>query len=205
MSTINIIILIISSFIILYIIYNYLIYLLQQINSPLRKRKTDYYKLALQRSIETGKPLMVIGDPESGAPLNRHVIHNIIGTPYEYGDLCVDLTGCPKNPSKNSIKGKLEDIISSFADNSYVIFSSQLIEYIDNDLLDDVLLNLIRVSGGDIFMVNMNYIDDAYTDSLEVFIRKNNISKCPPEFDYIEYSKYNPENQHNEPSKIIKI
>jgi hypothetical protein len=174
--------------------------------TDVRKRKVDYYNLALQKSIETGKPLFVIGDPESGSLFNR-TIHKIIGIPYGYGDLCTDLTGCPKNPSGNSIKGKLEEILteSSFTDNSYVIYTSQLIEYIDNDKLDDVLLNLIRISGGDLYIVNMNYSNDSYTDSLGLFVRKNYIQKCPPEFDYIEYSNYNPLDQNNESLKRINL
>jgi hypothetical protein len=32
------------------------------------------------------------------------------GSDYNYGDLCIDLTGCPK--CTNSIEAKLEDIIS---------------------------------------------------------------------------------------------
>lgn len=189
-----------------YFLYNISYYslIISEIYSPLRKRKTDYYKLALQKSIETGKPLLVIGDPESGAPINRHIMHSLIGTPYEYGDLCIDLTGCPKNPNGKSIKGKLENIIPNFDDNSYVIFTSQLVEYIDNNLLDNVLQHLIRVSGGDLFMVNMNYRNDSYTDSLGVFVRKNYILKCPPEHNYIEYAKYNPTDQDNEHSKFLK-
>ena len=105
----------------------------------------------------------------------------------------------------NSIAGKLEDIIPDFEDNSYVIFTSQLVEYIDNDLLDNVLRNLIRVSGGDLFMVNMNYKDDSYIDSLGKFIRKNYIYKCPPEYDYIEYSKYNQDNQYNQIIHVINL
>lgn len=170
--------------------------------NPVRRRKSYYYNLALQKSIETNKPLLVIGDPENGSSYNRHVIYRLFGVPYGYGDLCIDLSGCPKNNISKSIKGKVENILPYLLDNSYVIFTSQLIEYVDHDKIDNVINDLIRVSNGDLFIVNMKYKGDTYLDNSGIFVPKNYIIKAPPEFDYIEYSKYSDE---SEQSKIVKV
>lgn len=52
---------------------------------PLRKA---YYDLALARARAVGKPLLVVGDPDGG------LTHG----DYGYGDLCIDMTGCPNAP-----------------------------------------------------------------------------------------------------------
>ena len=49
---------------------------------------------------------------------------------------------------------------------------------------------------------NMKYKGDTYLDNSGIFVPKNYIIKAPPEFDYIEYSKYSDE---SEQSKIVKV
>jgi hypothetical protein len=94
--------------------------------------------------------------------------------------------GCRENKG-NSIKSKLEDIIHKFHTNSYVIYISQTLEYIDPKLLNYVLKELIRVSNKDLFIVNMTFDNDSYTDRTGTFTRKTYFTKTPPEYNVIEY------------------
>ena len=158
-----------------------------------QKRKSYIYKLAKKRANETNKSLMVIGDPLNGSFFHRYFTHKIIGPPYDYGDVCIDISGSPEHKG-NSIKSKLEDVIHKFHTNSYVIYISQTLEYIDPKILDYVLKELIRVSNKDLFIVNMTYNHDSYNDRYHTFIRKTYFTKTPPEYNVIEY--YNLDNKY---------
>ena len=91
-------------FIIIIIIYEITICMIRKI-----KRKV-YYKKAVKRAKETNKKLLVIGDPYNG------IASITTGLDYNCGNLCIDLTGCPK--CDNAIKGRLEDIIPTLNLNS---------------------------------------------------------------------------------------
>jgi hypothetical protein len=162
-------------------------------NSIYNDRKTCMYNLAKQRSIYTKKPLMVIGDPKNGSYLNRTYNYPVYGTPYGYGDLCIDLSGCPENTG-HSLKTKLEDIIDKFNTNSYVIFISQTLEYLDPTVLENTLKHLIRVSNKDLFIVNMNFDADIYKDRFDSFTSNTYFTKVPPINDIIEYYYLNNKN-----------
>ena len=155
-------------------------------NSKYNIRKTEIYNLAKKKAIETKKKLMVIGDPYSGSYLNRTYNYPIYGIPYGYGDLCIDLSGCPENPG-SSFKGKLEDIIGNLNTNEFVIYISQTLEYIDSNILEYTLKHLIRVSGKDLFIVHMNYDNDTYVDRHGKFKSNNVFTKVPPYDNIIEY------------------
>ena len=158
-----------------------------------QKRKSHIYELAKKRAKETNKLLMVIGDPLNGSFFHRYFTHKILGPPYNYGDVCIDISGSPENKGY-SIKSKLEDIIHKFHNNSYVIYISQTLEYIDPKLLNFVLKELIRVSNKDLFIVNMTFDNDSYNDRYNTFIRKTYFTKTPPEYNVIEY--YNLDNKY---------
>lgn len=173
-----IIILIIS-----YLIVSLIIYI---ISYNIQKRKHDIYQLAKDVANKKDKLLMVIGDPLNGSLPHRYFTHKVFGPPYGYGDLCIDLNGCPEN-TDNSIKSKLEDIIYKFHTNSYVIYISQTLEYIDPHHLQFVLKHLSRVSNNDLFIVNMTFRNDQYSDRHQRFKRQTVFTKTPPEYDIIEY------------------
>lgn len=162
-------------------------------NSIINDRKTYIYNLAKQRSIETNKPLMVIGDPKNGSYLNRIYNYPVYGTPYGYGDLCIDLDGCPENKG-NNLKTKLENIIDKFNTNSYVIYISQTIEYLEPKVLENTLRHLIRVSNKDLFIVNMNYDGGSYNDRFNTFNRYTYFTKTPPNNYIIEFYYLNNKN-----------
>jgi len=156
------------------------------ITYKIQQRKRYIYNLAKKRANETDKLLMVIGDPLNGSFFHRYFTHKILGPPYDYGDVCIDLSGCPENIGY-SIKAPLEDIIHKFHTNSYVIYISQTLEYIDQKILYHVLKELIRVSNKDLFIVNMTFDNDSYTDRTGTFTRKSYFTKTPPEYNVIEY------------------
>ena len=49
----------------------------------------ELYKMALLKSEETSKPLIVIGDPCNG-------VFNKVITTYKHGNICLDISGCQK-------------------------------------------------------------------------------------------------------------
>jgi cbb3-type cytochrome oxidase subunit 3 len=112
------------------------------------QRRKNIYKLAKQSSIDLKKPLLVIGDPDNGTT------NFLLGKSYDYGDLCVDLVGC--KGAKNSVTSKVEDFLPNLPDNSYVIFISCVLEYVDSDKLDFIISEIKRVSGNNFFLVNVD-------------------------------------------------
>lgn len=168
---------------ILYVIIAIIIYI---IIHKVYKRKTKFYNMAKKRAKETDKNLMVIGDPQNGSFFNRYFTHKVFGTPYDYGDLCIDLGGCPENKGY-TIKDRIENIIHKFHTNSYVIYISQTLEYLEPDILNYVIKELVRVSNKDLFIVNMTFDNDSYTDRHGRFIRYTYFTKTPPEYNVIEY------------------
>jgi len=128
-------------FIIIIIIYETTIMCKRKLN----RRKL--FKKAKKRANLTNKQLLVIGDPYNG------VASISTGSDYNCGDLCIDLTGCPK--CTNSIEAKLEDIISEIDLNEYVIYISCVLEYVDE--LPKILSYLNKVNKKNIFIVTVEW------------------------------------------------
>jgi len=80
---------------------------------------------------------MVIGDPNAGW-MNRHY-----GAIYKCGDLCTDLNGCPQCEFEE--KGDILDVLKTKKDDSYVIFESCVLEYIDKHKRKQVENEINRV------------------------------------------------------------
>ena len=97
----------------LVVIFGLILFELALTYSRFLKRK-QIYNVAKQKAIETKKPLMIIGDPDNGAT------NFVVGRSYDCGNLCVDITGCPK--CSNGIKLKVEDYLPTLESNSYVLF-----------------------------------------------------------------------------------
>lgn len=131
---------------ILVIIFGLILFELALTYSRFLKRN-QIYNVAKQRSSETQKPLMIVGDPDNGAT------NYIFGRSYDCGDLCVDLTGCPK--CSNGIKAKVEDYLPTLKSNSYVLFVSCVLEYVDSKNIDHIFSEIKRVSGGDYYIVSV--------------------------------------------------
>ena len=91
------------------------------------------------------KPLLVIGDPNNG------FTSKILGLTYPCGDLCLDIVGC--KGCKNQIEGDALQELKKMKDNSYIIFESCVLEYIQYNKL--VREEILRVSGNKYFEVRI--------------------------------------------------
>ena len=100
-----------------------------------------FYRDALQIAKDTGKELMVIGDPCRGTYF-RFVSKYFPNC--EHGDITIDLHGC-----SNCDKMNINDMksLSKFDTNSYVIMETGTISYSDN--VEQLLKEIKRISGGD--------------------------------------------------------
>lgn len=132
--------------IILIVVFGIILYEVILTYTRFQKRK-QIFKMVQKRSQETGKPLLVIGDPENGAT------NYLMGKSYDCGDVCVDLTGCPNCP--NGIKEKVENYLPTLASDSHVVFISCVLEYVSSDQIDSIISQLQRVAGNDLFVVSV--------------------------------------------------
>lgn len=110
-------------------------------------RRKRIFNIAVDKSKEINKPLMVIGDPDNGST------NYLVGRSYECGDICIDITGCPG--CKIGIRQKIEEYLPRLQSNSYVIFISCVLEYVDSDKIDFIISEIKRVSGGNYFVVSV--------------------------------------------------
>jgi hypothetical protein len=111
-----------------------------------RMNRRKLFALAQQRAKATGKPLIVIGDPDAG------IINSTRGRDYGCGSLCIDINGCPKCP--NQLKIPIEEWLQRQDGNSAVLFVSCVLEYVQTDVRK-IISELQRVSGGDLFVVTV--------------------------------------------------
>ena len=100
-----------------------------------------FYRDALQIAKDTGKELMVIGDPCRGTYF-RFVSKYFPNC--EHGDITIDLHGCTSCDKMN-----INDMgaWSKFDTNSCVIMETGTISYSDN--IEQLLKEIKRISGGD--------------------------------------------------------
>lgn len=160
------------------------------------------FTMAKRKARQTGKPLIVVGDPAPPRTLN-----SAFGAGYDGGDVCIDINGCgTADPTRTlQIKARIQDALRTLPDNSAVIFESEVLEYLQPEDLKLTITDLWRVSGGDLFCAHSNVIDlSAYATTGQrqepsVFrvwrVRKFGVmmrvfTAFPPfhNFRYIEYS-----------------
>ncbi len=110
-------------------------------------RQRETFAFAVDCSKRTGKPILIIGDPNNGC-LNRYV--------QTYGPTSKDDRILDLNPSNNSYEPYNLNLtyLKEFKDNSYVIFESKTFNLCDNIPL--LLHEALRVSGGDLFCTGSN-------------------------------------------------
>lgn len=145
----------------------------------------NYYQRALVQSVETNKPLLVIGDPYTGYIVTRN-----IPIMYGCGDVCLDLSGCGRCPNETvKLKGDLLEILPTLVMNSYVIYSSYTLEYVPN--IKRAIAEIRRVSGGDMYIVHSGVYICNYNDTTGRMEQQHMIVSAPPEtFDFVFYSLY---------------
>lgn len=110
------------------------------------RRKYEFNK-AKTLSKKLGRSLLVIGDPDNGG------VNSIFGRSYGCGDLCIDIVGC--NKCMKSIKGNALHILKQLPDNSYVIYESCVLEYINTIEIPSIIKEIKRVSGNHYFNVRV--------------------------------------------------
>lgn len=108
------------------------------------------FEQAQARAAALSRPLLVVGDPDSGAVTRSW----IAGRAYSCGDLCVDLTGCPACPMSMALD--ITQGVPGVPDNSAVVFVSCVLEYTSDP--NAALKDLTRIAGEDanLFLVTVD-------------------------------------------------
>ena len=107
------------------------------------------YNMAKKKAKETGKKLIVIGNPSAPTTVNGEIL-----VTYGCGDICIDIEGCN---CKNSMKEDVFVALKKFPDNSAVIYESEVLEFIPRDI-GPIVKEIERVSGGDMFATHVSGI-----------------------------------------------
>lgn len=106
-----------------------------------RPRRAAWYTAAQARARATRKPLLVVGDPDGGMTKGD----------YGYGDVCLDLTGCPRAP--RSIRGSIDAPIP-LPTGSHVVFVCYVLELAPD--IRAAVRELRRVAGPDLFVLALH-------------------------------------------------
>jgi len=109
--------------------------------------RTSSYAAAFQRAKLLGRPLVVVGDPHTGA-------HTSMVPAYGCGDVCIDLSGCPDCP--HAIQADItHGPIATLSDDSAVVFVSCVLEYVSD--FEAAWKEIMRVAGSldNVFVVTV--------------------------------------------------
>lgn len=101
-----------------------------------RRRRRVVYNQALEHARRIGVPLLVVGDPDTG------FVTRFFGRDYGCGDVCTDITGCPRCPV--GLKGSLEEVLARLPARSHVIAVEYTLEYVPR--LPEAIQELERVA-----------------------------------------------------------
>ena len=105
-------------------------------------RSKKYFELAENKAKQTGKKLMIIGDPCQGHSKTLSLL-----TPdLHHGDVTIDLYGCNKC-NKKDINNF--DFWRNLNTNEYVVFETSTISFSKD--IDSVVNEINRISGGDFY------------------------------------------------------
>lgn len=101
-----------------------------------RRTRRRLYAEALAHARRIQKPLLVVGDPDTG------FVTRFFGRDYGCGDVCTDITGCPRCPV--GLKGSLEEVLARLPARSHVIVVEYTLEYVPK--LPEAVRELERVA-----------------------------------------------------------
>ena len=101
-----------------------------------RRRRQTVYSHAMEHARRIGVPLLVVGDPDTG------FVTRFFGRDYGCGDICTDITGCPRCPS--GLKGSLEEVLARLPPQSHIIAVEYTLEYVPK--LPEAIRELERVA-----------------------------------------------------------
>lgn len=97
-----------------------------------------YYKKCLKLAKQKNKKLLVIGDPCGG--------NIMFGSPYEHGDITIDLFGCSKS---NKIDINNINEWKKLKSNNFIVFETGTLSF-SNDI-NKILKEIRRISGGEFY------------------------------------------------------
>lgn len=109
------------------------------------RRRQEAYILAARRALVLNRPLVVVGDPDSGG-------HTRLIRAYGCGDLCVDLHGCdacPRHIAVDLSGGRID-----LPDDSAVVYVACTLEYVPD--IQSALTELRRVAGQELYIVTVD-------------------------------------------------
>jgi len=109
-----------------------------------REYRRAVFEQAAKRAASLNKPLLVLGDPDSGA------LNHLMGRQWQCGVLCIDPKGCGICP--DWVQGQPTEALAQLPDASYVIYDPGAFARAESGaaFLDQVQ----RVSGGEIYMAD---------------------------------------------------
>lgn len=149
-------------------------------------RRYYYYRQALKKAKKLNKKLLVVGCPWSGGISGKI---GLLFKLYECGDLLIDIK--PKSKCINHIQSDLKTFLVQQQNDSFVIFVSVVLEYIED--IDETIIELDRVSGNCLYVVPIDILWERWFNinmgNYNWLKRKYLIIKWPPKFNKIEYKK----------------
>jgi len=146
------------------------------------------YEQAEERAKKENKKLLVLGNPYTTSGKMVTIFTNTYGC----GDTCIDMNGC--GSCKNTISDKVENVLSKFSSDEYIVFESGLLEVVDEDKLDYIVNEIYRIAGKKENIYGRHYIQNHKTYYNYVgkhaysLLGEGKISRfvdaCPPFKDY---------------------
>lgn len=136
-----------------------------------RQGRRDVFNAALARQNETGKPLLVLGDPDKW-------INRLVGRDYACGNFCVDPSGCVGCAEFSP--EEYASYLPELRDNSVVVFVGRGLGGVKD--LPALLEQIYRVSGGDVFIANAGGAPSTFD-----VLRRWRLLKAPPQDPHVEY------------------
>lgn len=139
-----------------------------------RQRRRDVFNAALNAQNATGKPLLVMRDPDGG------VLNRTLGRDFDCGDLCIDPRGCPS--CANVIVAQPEAGLEQLEDNSHVVYVPPGV--IERSRYGEHLITqLHRVAGEDLFVAPL----EAWSTLAWLPPTRRRVKSAPPTTPYVEW------------------
>jgi hypothetical protein len=133
-----------------------------------RAKRRRVYAEAMAHARAAGVPLLVVGDPDTG------FVTRFFGRDYGCGDVCTDITGCPRCPV--GLKGSLEEVLARLPARSHVIAVEYTLEYVPK--LPEAVREIERVAipGG----IHVGHLEPGSLTSQLWFGGKWVVESAPP-------------------------
>ena len=110
-------------------------------NLKVARNANELYYKAEKKAKKLNKKLLVLGSPHSMSGKFVSIYYKSYGC----GDVCIDMNCCSE--CSNTICDKVENVLSKFKSNEYIIFESGLLEVVDEKYLNYIVNELYRIAG----------------------------------------------------------